>query len=173
MNNNGFYEIAGLTLFEPSNSVIRGENGFPVLFTKSKEGEKRVGVVEAKRAFPFECENEYIVLEDGEGRDLGVIRDLAARSESERAVLGACLERRYYMPKIRGLYKVSDKFGFCYFKASTDAGDVEFSVHDPYKSIVLLGRRMILTDADGNRFEIPDVDALPKKDRKKIEQFLY
>ena len=107
------------------------------------------------------------------GKDCGLIRRLSDRTEEEQTILRRALALRYFMPKITRVLKVNDRFGFSYFKVETTSGKLEFSVRDPYKSIFVLGRRMIITDADGNRFEIPDVDALEKQDRRKIEQYLW
>ena len=173
MENNELFEAAGIRFLTIENSKILDENGFPVLILTENGEETRVGPVEAKRAFPFESEDEFIVLEDEKGADRGFIRSLADRSEGERAILGRALEMRYFMPKITKIEKVNDRYGFSYFKVETTSGPTEFTVRDPYKSIVQNGKRLIITDADGNRFEIPDVDALEKKDRKKIEQYLW
>ena len=170
---NNYFKIAGILPLTRENAGITEENGFPVL-TLVENGEKnRVGIVEVKRAFPFESLDEYLVLEDEKGTDRGLIRRLSERSEEEQRILNKALAVRYFMPQITAVEKVNDRFGFSYFKVDTTAGKLEFSVRDPYRSIVVLGKRMILTDADGNRFEIPDVDALPKKDRRKIEQYLW
>lgn len=168
-----YYDNAGLLLLDAKNSRFTEENGFPVLFLATDEGEKRIGTVEVKRAFPFEEENGCLVVENGEGEDVGVILELSSRSKEEQSVLSAYLERRYYMPKILSILKANNRYGFSYFKVMTDAGEAEFSVRDPYKSILTMGKRLILTDADGNRYEIPDADALDKKSRKKIDSFLF
>ena len=41
-------------------------------------------------------------------------------------------------------------------------------------NVILLGKgAVMLTDADGNRFIIPDINALKPRTRRKIEPFLY
>ena len=167
------FEIAGVMRLTGDNSRISRENGFPVLELRTEKGWERIGIVEAKRAFPYELPDEFIVLEDENGGDKGFIRSLSERSAEEREILAAALELRYFMPKILHIEKVNDRFGFSYFKVETASGPIEFSVRDPYRSIMVLGRRMIVTDVDGNRYEIEDVDALPANERKRIEQYLW
>ncbi len=167
------FEIADIRLLTPENSEILLEGDFPVLILLENGLRTRVGTVEVKRAFPFEKPEEFIVLADEDGKDQGFIRSLSQRRESEKDILRKELARRYFMPLIRRILKITDRFGFSYWKVETDGGIIEFSVRDTYKSIIRPDERMIITDADGNRFQIPDVNALDKRSRKKIDLYLW
>lgn len=167
------FEIADIRPLTPENSEILLEGDFPVLYLLEDGQKKRVGIVEVKQAFPFEKSDEFIVLSDEEGKDQGFIRSLAERNESEHKILEKELARRYFMPVIKKILKVTDRFGFSYWKVETDGGILEFSVRDAYKSIIRPDERMIITDADGNRFVIPNVNTLDKKSRRKIELYLW
>lgn len=167
------YEIADVLPLTRENARIADKNGFAELFLTENGEEKSAGIVEVKRAFPFEKEEEFLILENEDGKDLGFIRALSERSDEEQRILRRELAGRYFMPVITAIHKVNDRFGFSYWKVTTTSGELEFSVRDTYKSIIHLGRRMIITDADGNRYDIPDVDALPKVDRKRIELYLW
>lgn len=167
------FEIADILPLTTENSIIRANGDFAELILLTDGAESSCGIIEAKRAFPFEAEEEYIILENEENKDIGFIRNLADRSKEEQEILRRELARRYYMPVITGIHKVTDRFGFSYWSVSTSGGETEFSVRDTYKSIIHLGNRMIITDADGNRFDIPDVNKLPGADRKKIELYLW
>ncbi|MBQ8399289.1 MAG: DUF1854 domain-containing protein, partial [Clostridia bacterium] len=52
-------------------------------------------------------------------------------------------------------------------------GPLEFSVRDTYKSLIHLGKRIIVTDADGNRYDIPDSTSLDRTSRKQIDLYLW
>ena len=68
---------------------------------------------------------------------------------------------------------MKERYGFSYWKVKTEEGEVRFTLHDTFRSIIRAGeKRVILLDVDGNRFEIPDVDALDRKSYKKIELYL-
>ena len=55
----------------------------------------------------------------------------------------------------------------------TADGDVSFTLHDTFRSIIHAGEtRIIMLDVNGNRFEIPDTTALDRKSHKKIELYL-
>ena len=168
------FEIAGILPLTPENSEIVEEGDFPVLYLLDDKGKKeRLGLIEIKRAFPFEQDWEFLVLSDEEGKDCGFIRNLKDRSAAEQELIRKELNRRYYMPVIEEILKVVDRFGFSYWTVKTPGGPLEFSVRDPYKSILHLGNRLLITDADGNRYESPDVTALKKSDLRKIELDRY
>jgi hypothetical protein len=69
--------------------------------------------------------------------------------------------------------EVKERYGFSYWKVQTDEGEVTFTLHDTFRSIVRASEfRVILMDVDGNRFDIPDVRELDRKSYKKIELYL-
>ena len=170
---NTVFEIAGIRALSPENSRITMEGDFPVLYVTEDGAEVRCGIFEAKRAFPFEKEEEFIVLLSEDGGDLGLIRRLSDRPDAEREILKRELDRRYFMPVIEKILHVNEKFAFSYWKVKTSSGPLEFSVRDTYKSLIHLGKRIIVTDADGNRYDIPDVSKLDKASRKKIDLYLW
>ena len=50
---------------------------------------------------------------------------------------------------------------------------MSFAMHDTFRNIAKVSdSRLVLTDVDGNRYEIPDVLALDRKSYKKIELYL-
>ena len=170
---NSVFDIAGIRALDAHNSRIEKEGDFPVLYVITDGKEERMGIFESKRAFPFEKDEEFIVLVSQDGKDLGFIRSIADRTAEEQALLKADLQRRYFMPKITKIYKVSERFAFSYWKVDTTSGPLEFSVRDTYKSLIHLGSRIIVTDADGNRYDIPDVSRLDKASKKKIDLYLW
>ena len=63
------FEIAGILPLTPENSEIAEEGDFPVLYLLDEKGKKeRLGLIEIKRAFPFEQDWEFLVLSDEEGK---------------------------------------------------------------------------------------------------------
>ena len=166
------YEIAQISELTKDTAKVFKNGDFPSLSVTKNGEEQTYNAVQIKRAFPFEKEDEFIVIADKDGKDLGFYRRLSDLPEEEQSILREELCRRYFMPKIKKVLKANDRFGFSYWKVETDVGALEFSMQDTYKSILYLGSRMILTDADGNRYEIPDVRALDRSSKKKIEIYL-
>ncbi len=125
------------------------------------------------REFPFELEWEFISVLNEEQEEIGIIRDIHRFPEETATLLCEELRRRYYAPVIREILQVKERYGFSYWRVTTAEGEVRFTLHDTYRSLIHAGgNRILLLDVDGNRFEIPDTAALDRKSYKKIELYL-
>lgn len=125
------------------------------------------------RAFPFELLWEYISVQNEKKEELGMIRELSVFDESSAALLREELRRRYYVLRIQRILSVKERYGFSHWEVMTDEGEVKFTVHDTYRSLIRVGEdRAFLIDVDGNRFEIPSIEALDRKSLRKIELYL-
>ncbi len=125
------------------------------------------------RIFPFECEWDFISVLNEEGDELGIIKHLDDFDADTKALLHQELQRRYYAPLILSVLSVKERYGFSYWKVKTAEGEVNFTLHDTFRSIIHAGpRRLIMLDVNGNRFEIADTSALDRKSYKKIELYL-
>jgi hypothetical protein len=103
-------------------------------------------------------------------KEIGIIPSVDNFPNEQAEMLKKELDRRYYMPKIKEIIKMKEKMGFTNWVVDTDFGKITFSVKDTYKNMVKLPKgRCIITDVDGNRYEIPKVSELDKKSYKKIE----
>lgn len=161
-------EISITVWITPENASFALKNGF--LYIQYGEKEQRAFLC---RQFPFEKLLEFISVMDEEQCEIGIIRDVAVFDEETRTLLTDELKRRYYAPVILSIISFKERYGFSYWKVKTPEGEVSFTLHDTFRSIIRAGeKRMILLDVDGNRFEIPDVDALDRRSYKKIELYL-
>ena len=152
----------------PENASFSQENGF--LYIKLGEETRRAFLC---RAFPFEMLWEFISVLDEDQNEIGIIRSVDLFEEDGKDLLVQELERRYYSPVIRRILSMKERYGFSYWTVETDEGEMQFTLHDTFRSIVRAGEfRAILMDVDGNRFDIPDVRALDRKSYKKIELYL-
>ena len=161
-------EISVTVWLTPENASFALKNGF--LYVKHGETEQRAFLC---RQFPFDKLWEYVSVLDEEQCEIGIIRDVSAFDEDEKKLLCDELKRRYYAPTVQSILSMKERYGFSYWKVKTEEGEVRFTLHDTFRSIIRAGeKRVILLDVDGNRFEIPDVDALDRKSYKKIELYL-
>ena len=64
------------------------------------EGDRCSLQVQALRAFPLSHSEEQIVLRDGAGKEVGILRDLNELPDAAREMVRAQLHRRYFLPKI-------------------------------------------------------------------------
>lgn len=136
------------------------------------EGGEEIGAY-LYRAFPHDLLDRYVSVMDEEKNELGIIEDLSVFDEKTASALRGDLERRYYIPKIREICALEEKFGNSFWHIKTDAGEKVITINDTFKSIIRIGEdRAIVSDEDGNRYEIESFEALDRKSLRRIELFL-
>ena len=161
-------EISATVWLTPENASFVLRNGLLYLILDGKETR-----VTLRRAFPFDTLWEFISVLNEDEDELGIVRDITLFAETEQTILREELERRYYSPKILKILAFKERYGFSHWRVLTAEGEMRFTLHDTYKSLVRVSeKRVLLLDVDGNRFEIPDLTALDKKSYRKIELYL-
>lgn len=161
-----------LRYLTPETAVFaRTEGGFVSLKVED-EAYSRVQVV---RMFPFSEPGKYISIRTAEetSKEIGVIETLSVFPKEVREMLEEQLSLRYFTPIITKIYQIKDEYGFAYFDVDTDRGRCRFIIRMSSNAIVHLSdTRIIISDIDENRFEIPDVSKLTIKEQKKLDLFL-
>ena len=164
---------ARIIKLDKTNASFEMKNSFLALVLREDGEEKRYDRVYLHRAFPHELLWEYISVSDGENKEIGLIYNIEDFDGEIAALLKTELERKYYCPTIKEISNLKERYGFSYWKVTTDEGDVSFTLHDTFRSIIHAEeKRLVILDVDGNRFEIPNVDGLDRKSYKKIELYL-
>ncbi len=162
------------------------ESGFPgmeaVLPKRADDLEAEVDLTPVKqdfgrvyfhRCFPFDTPDEYISVLDKDGKEYGLILNINHLTEEAQKIIKSELDRKYFCPTVEKILSMKEKLDFSYWTVLTDHGEMTFSTHDTYRNMAKVGNGMIIiTDVDGNRFRIPDVNKLDKKSFKKIELYL-
>ena len=149
----------------------RTEGGFVSLKVEGEEY-SRVQVV---RMFPFSEPGKYISIRTAEetSKEIGVIESMDTFPKEVGEMLLEQLALRYFTPIITKIYQIKDQYGFAYFDVETDRGHCRFVIRMGGNAVVHLSdTRIIISDIDENRFEIPDVSNLTIKDQKKLDLFL-
>ncbi len=131
------------------------------------------------RAFPITSPESFISIREpdtragGRGAEIGMIEDSSVFPDDVVAMINDELARRYFTPAIRKIHSFHEKFGYCYWDVTTDAGRVEFIMSNPTGSIrTLEDGRVFLYDIDGNCFTVPDPTGLDKRSYKMLENYL-
>lgn len=128
------------------------------------EGKKRFERVILRRCFPLTNPNQYISVQDCEEREIGMIKDISKLSPESRRVVEAELERRYFIPVIKRILALKEKGGIVEWEVETNKGPRKFITYGIHNAVRALGlRRLIVTDVDGNRYEILDWAELDPK----------
>jgi len=129
------------------------------------------------RAFPFDMPYEYISVLDKDKKEIGFIRSVTDFDEAEQKLLRDELDTKYYTPVIKKILSVKERYGFSFWKTECEFGEKAFTLQDTFRSIIKAStadgkERIFIVDVDGNRYEIPDVEALDRQSYKKIELYL-
>lgn len=126
--------------------------------------------LEIHRLFPKSGGNKYLVLLDKEGEQKAIIRNADnLLPESKKVVLNA-LDEYYMIPRITRFIKMTDKFRVWMWTAETDRGIITFEVRNHVSTVKpLYDGRVLIKDANDNRYEIPDWRKLDSKSKRLIE----
>lgn len=113
--------------------------------------------VRAVSVFPISGKADYVSFLDQEGKEVALLSNPDELDKQSRRTLRKAIEKMYYVAKIRRVYSVTSKMGIKYMQVMTDRGCASFEVvhHDQVRW--LPGGRVLITDADGNRFEIENI----------------
>jgi Domain of unknown function (DUF1854) len=132
-------------------------------------GVETVEGVRPLRAFPLTAPDRQIVLIDADDNELGVIRELQALDRESRKELEAELEVVYLVPRVKNIRSVLSRFGLTTWELETDRGVRTAHVKERTDIRPLPDGRIMLTDVDGVKYEIPPVEELDERSRVWLE----
>lgn len=183
-----FTELVKILYFNKENSIFYiGETGFacmkafmpPVKKDDLEENDSEepawqdISRVYFHRAFPFELPNQFISVQDKEGKEYGIIKDLSDLDDDSIVNVTDALTRKYFTPIITKIHSLKERFGYSYWVVDTDKGKMNFTLQDTFRSIAKVSEvRLVISDIDGNRYYILDAEALDPASYKKIELYL-
>ena len=125
--------------------------------------------LELHRMFPITGLTKYIALLDMEGNEIAVIRNIEDLMPESKKVVESCLREYYMIPRITRFIKMSEKFKIWMWTAETDKGICTFEIRNHITAIKpLYDGRVLIKDANDNRYEIPNVNDLDKKSLSMI-----
>lgn len=144
-------------------------------FVSLKVGDEEYPRVQVVRMFPFTDPDHFISIRtsDEVSKEIGIIKNIGDVSKETAALLEAQMNLRYFTPVITKILNIKDEYGYAYFDVVTDRGTCRFTIRMGGSAVVHLSEtRILISDVDENRFEIPDVMALTPGERKKLDLFL-
>ena len=154
------------------NAVFRRTAGG---FVEMEFGGKTYPRIAVHRCFPFSDPGHYISIREpeGDGKEIGLIEDMAALPGELRDMLEEQMALRYFAPVIRQIREIKEEYGYSYWDVVTDKGPCRFTVRMGSGSVYAIGPdRYLVNDLDGNRFEIPNLYRLSAREIKKLDLFI-
>lgn len=165
-------DILELRYITSKNSTFNATSGG---FVSLNFKDKNYNRVNFYRTFPFTDPTSYISVRevDEKAREIGMIESLNFLNEEQRLLVSKQLNIRYFTPVIEKIVDIKDEYGYAYFDVLTNYGPSKFTTHMGGGSVVsLTDTRLLITDIDGNRFEIPDITTLTALELKKLDLFI-
>jgi hypothetical protein len=119
--------------------------------------------------FPVSEAADYVSFLDNKDKEVLLLRDPHGLDPDSRKVLEEELGRTYFVPKIIRVHEIEDAHGAARWEVETDRGYRVFDVRDREDVRVIRRTRVLLQDADGNRFEIDDINELDERSRRLLD----
>lgn len=132
-------------------------------------GEETHVDIKVARAFPLSGRAPFVSLLTSEGKEIGVLRGLEGLDPLSRKTLEGELERAYFMPEITRVLDINERYGVSRWVCETDRGARTFEVRDKEDVRILGGGKIVVLDADGNRYFISDPHRLDRASQMLVE----
>ena len=144
------------------------ENGFLKVTLEDKVYEK----VTLTRLLPYSQEDAYIAIMQNQ-EEIGIIKDLSELDSEQYDQVQKHLHYKYYIPEITKINNVKEKMGFLYMNLETKGGTKEICIADFVSNIRLIKDHLLsITDVEGNKYRMSNIQQLDKDSRQKIDIFL-
>ena len=132
---------------------------------------KRFEKARPLRLFPFTDPNAWISIVTADQKELALVEHLEDLPPAQQKTLRDALAGREFVPVIHSIDKVARAAtGYTWF-VTTDRGKTSFQIESE-ESIQQHGdARLVVMDQRNTRYLIPDVNALDKKSRQRLERY--
>ena len=127
------------------------------------------------RARPLEDPDLYISVRgvDPNGKEFGLLRNWRRLDPESRRLVQAELDQRYLHARITRIVALKEYGGLHSCVLETDRGLREVTFRDVRDNVIYIGAsRVLITDAEGNRYDITDTGALDRRSRVLLARIL-
>ena len=154
------------------NSFVLERTDFGKLILTNAQGERFVGVLPV-RAFPILAPGEGISLLSNEGHEVAWVDRLVDLPAAYQSLIEDELARREFMPQLHRILEVSSFSTPCTWTVETDRGRTEFVLRgDEDIRRIGTGRSLLVADAHGIHYLVPDQKALDAHSKRILDRFL-
>jgi len=126
--------------------------------------------VAPRHAFPLSARGDFVSFIGEKDEEKLLVRNASQLDPDSLRALDEAMGRTYYRAMITKIDNIAEVMGVSMWEVVTDRGYAKFEVVDRQRHIRVLPRgRFLITDADGNRFEIPCVYELDEHSQRLVE----
>ncbi len=138
------------------------------LYMQTAKGKE--GPIWVNWAFPLTTPDDFVIISNEEREFVGLLRNYKRLDPDSLKILEEELEESYFLPRITKIEKIDDQFRMMEWTVQTDKGARTFEVRSRQRDIRWLNdRHVVVTDVDGNRYEIVDINQLDHQSRELLE----
>lgn len=124
-------------------------------------------------AAPLSRPNTYLALLDEKGDEITVVADPRQLSTASWQAAEAELRQRYLNSTVLTVHSAKQEYGATYWSTETDRGPREFITQALRENAQwITNDHLLLLDVDGNRFDIPSIEALDPRSRSIVHGIL-
>lgn len=150
-----------------ADQVTLREDEFHALWLRV--GDQEYEDVRPRRAFPVSGKAPFVSFLNAEDKEVALLTEPRRLDRDSRKVLTRALVRLYYSPKILRVDAIDETMGVGHWHVQTDRGYVSFEVLDRNRHIRALAHgRYLISDVDGNRYEIENVAELDERSQRLV-----
>jgi hypothetical protein len=124
------------------------------------------------RAFALSAPHEHIAIVNAQGQEVGFIENLNALPGPLQLAVQTALTERELKPQILQIHSVSTFSTPSEWAIKTDRGLFTLKLDNEEAIRRLNGHELLITDAQGLPFSIPDKRLLDRRSRQLLERFL-
>ncbi len=129
--------------------------------------------VRAYRCFPLSQPDQFISIKDDSGKEIYFLESLDELADAGmRALVEESLAEQSFMPTITGIARIEEHNDLHRWQVQTDAGPRIFFTSPSTKPREMAGGGIMLTDIFGDRYILPDINAIEVKGRRLLLAYL-
>jgi hypothetical protein len=158
--------------------IFRGEDGLVYATIKDE-----VTLISPAflRSHPLTDPERYISIKgtipkegmEARGDEFGLVRNWRRLDPESRRLIEEQLARRYLHPRLTRIISLEDYSGVQVAVFETDRGVREVTLRDVRDNVIYLdSNRLLITDAENNRYDVPDITALDRQSRVYLARIL-
>lgn len=137
------------------------------------DGDRSYTRVKVVRAAPLTEPDRYFCILDIRDEAICMVTELSDLPEESHPQIHEELAKRYLTAEVQKIVALQNEYGVTYWTVDTDRGRREFVAKSVSENAQWLGdSRLMIFDVDGNRFEVPNIEALDRRSQGLLESVL-
>jgi hypothetical protein len=120
-------------------------------------------------AAPLSRPHQSLSLLDGKSKEITLLNDPSTLDEASWRALESELRERYLTAEVQSIIDARQEFGATYWTVETNRGRRDFVTQNLQENALWFSdTHLMLLDVDGNRFEVPDTNALDARSKSLL-----